>query len=302
MKLKNEIDKIFLKNMVISSDYHFDNVNDYYSFLLGKHPLVLKNDFVYDNVCSHRFNLIHPIGYGNKDWKCSYHNFDQSHSKKYDTFKYENIYFLGNEKYKSSLERLFDYQDISFEKHYYNKSRIVNANWKLIIESVIESLHVKHVHNEIGEPFLTKDKLPESHRVGIHSYDHISQKTEKFKRYFDEWYWKNFFIWPNAWLSQIQHYILLVILLPISDSKTKVVFDVFIQKNDLHQKVLQYVNKIAINVIETLFKEDLPLIEGCQIGLESEIHRNYNLTDDEPRIKWFYETYSEYKYKLDNQA
>ena len=62
MKLKNEIDKIFLKNMVISSDYHFDNVNDYYSFLLGKHPLVLKNDFIYDNVCSHRFNLIHPIG------------------------------------------------------------------------------------------------------------------------------------------------------------------------------------------------------------------------------------------------
>ena len=137
--------------------------------------------------------------------------------------------------------------------------------------------------------------------MGIHSYDYISQKTTRFKKYFDEWYWKNYYIWPNAWVSQSQYYVLLAILLPISHNKTKVSFELFIQDNDLHPKIRDYVNKITINVIESLFKQDIPFIESCQIGLESNTHKKYNLSDNEPRVKWFYETYSEYKYKLDKK-
>ena len=301
MKLKHEVKNIFLKNMVVSSGYQFENVNDYYSFLVKNKPLVLKNNHVHDNVCDHRFNLVHPIGYGNKDWKCPYHNSDQSHLKKYNTFKYNDIFFIGDKLYESSIKELFNKQKLNLSKCIYTKTHDINANWKLIIENAIESYHVPFVHEDIPEPFLTKDRYPKSYRVGIHSYDYITLKTTRFKKYFDEWYWRNYFIWPNAWLSQSGHYVLLAIILPISYKKSKVSFELFVQDNDWHPKILKYVNGTTTDVVKKLFKQDIPFIESCQIGLESNTHKKYNLSDNEPRVKWFYETYSEYKYKLDNK-
>ena len=52
--------------MFVDSGYRLENKNDYHSFLVGKQPIVVRDDAIYDNVCDHRLSLIHPLGYGNQ--------------------------------------------------------------------------------------------------------------------------------------------------------------------------------------------------------------------------------------------
>jgi len=297
-RFSEEIEKIFLKGMFVDSGYRLSNKNDYHSFLVGKHPIVVRDNAIYDNVCDHRFSLIHPLGYGNQEFICGYHGKNQSHAKRYPHYKYKNLLFLGEQ--DPSVDSLLDKYRYTANNHFFHHELTINANWKLFVENVIEYKHVKYVHKESKDmlkPFLSLDYIPEQIRYGKHSLERIvTESPQRYKKYIDEWKWENIYIFPNLFISNVSDIVTFIgYFIPEKYDETKVVYEGYFNKEGMDERIVNVIKKSAENFVSTILSEDKAFIERCQYGVTARQGRytaantKYLLEEDEKRIEWFLE-------------
>ncbi|MBT3281387.1 MAG: hypothetical protein HN374_00275 [Cryomorphaceae bacterium] len=290
-RFSEEIEKIFLKGMFVDSGYRSLRKNDYHSFLIGKHPVVVRDGAVYDNVCDHRLSLIHPLGYGNQEFVCGYHGKDQSHAKQYPHYRYKNLLFVGeHDPSMISLLRKYNYKA---NNHFFHYELKINANWKLFVENVIEYQHVKHVHKEsknMLKPFLSLDHIPEQIRYGKHSLERIvSEAPQRYKKYIDEWKWENIYIFPNLFISNISDIVTFIgYFIPEKHNETTVVYEGYFNKEGMDERMADVIKTSAKNFVPTILSEDKPFIESCQYGKIAKPFTKY-LLEEEKRIDWFLE-------------
>lgn len=290
---EREINEIFLKGMFVDSGYRLENKNDYHSFLVGKQPIVVRDDAIYDNVCDHRLSLIHPLGYGNQKFVCGYHGKNQSHARQYPHYRYKNLLFLGER--DSSLFSVLYKCNYKADKHFSHYELKINANWKLFVENVIEYGHVKHVHKKsqnILKPFLSLEHTPEQIKCGKHSIERIvKEPPERYKKYIDEWKWENVYVFPNLFISNISNVVtFLTYFIPNKYNEITVVSDGYFNKEGMNKRMADIIKTSAENFVTTILLEDKPFIESCQYGTMAKPHKKYQLDEEEERIKWFLET------------
>ncbi|MCU7618693.1 Rieske 2Fe-2S domain-containing protein [Chryseobacterium sp. PBS4-4] len=198
--LQQEQDTIFHKSwFFVGLSDKLQNKNDYITYRCGSVSLFVQNFGeelkCFSNICLHRFNNIHTGNEGNGHLICSYHNwvYDDSGSpmvrsaclkeelascsrpklEQYEVAICGKFIFVKvNKEDLTSLDKhLGSFYDklielSSFFDDIINNETLVldhKANWKLLVENVLECYHCSSVHKETLVPIGIGGKKPENH-------------------------------------------------------------------------------------------------------------------------------------------
>lgn len=229
-------------------DQVIDN-NSYITYEVGGKRLVLQNFEgelkCFENICQHRFNKIQEGYSGNSPFFCKYHSWaynsdgqaiigEQFRSqlelenreclKKYEVDICGKFIFIKvNSEFNDNLRTyLGDFWDI-LEEVSDNIDSLINceymviphkANWKLLVENVLECYHCSSVHKETLVPIGIGSKKPENH-ISDRFHDMIDYpirigkqqkvRNEKLnflnKRLYIHNSLRHIFIYPNLFLT-----------------------------------------------------------------------------------------------------
>lgn len=198
--LHEELEQIFHKSwFFVGLLDKLQNKNDYITYRCGSVSIFVQNfgDHLkcFSNICLHRFNNIHTGNEGNGHMICSYHNWvydDNGNPLVRSSCLKEELVSCNRpalEQYEVETCGRFVFvkinkQDsVSLKEHlgsFYDKltelsaffGNVINnetvvldhqANWKLLVENVLECYHCSSVHKETLVPIGIGGKKPENH-------------------------------------------------------------------------------------------------------------------------------------------
>ncbi|WP_374945179.1 aromatic ring-hydroxylating dioxygenase subunit alpha [Sphingomonas sp.] len=291
----------------------------------------------FQNVCSHRFNRIQTEDRGNRLLMCGYHGwtydkdgFPKGLPKREQFLSEDNTHLclphypvetcgkfvfvdrgggaaslrehLGD--FHATLEAMSDYlgAEVQF-------CRVPHAaNWKLLVENVLECYHCATVHRDTFVPWGV-GKLPISDAVfdAGHSSAHfprVDQPREELRqRYLSHLAERKFthnsffhiYIFPNLFISSSQGLSFYVgQVLPLSAERTMLRmrnFEPNVTLSDKHRARQDPINADSIATGLKLIEEDRAILENVQRGVRVS-DRPGMIGDDEVRIRAFLEHYA----------
>lgn len=317
------------------------NNNDYVTYKVGNKTLVIQNFEgilkCFENVCLHRFNKIQDNYFGNSPFFCKYHSWAYNQGGKplvNDIFKNEldsknrsclkeyEIDFAGDfvfvkvndEAVDSLKEHLGKFNNILIElssnfESLINKDYIViphKANWKLLVENVLECYHCSSVHKETLVPIGIGSKRPENN-VTDNYHDMIDypirigkqQKTRNERlgflenRLFKHNSLRHIYVFPNLFITSTDGILFYVgKLTPESTSDTNLLVN-FIRPvlNDLSRKELIFSNAFfesSLDSSQKVIMEDKIILENIQENLPLVKDISQIFGDEEFRISNFH--------------
>lgn len=198
--LQEELAQLFHKSwFFVGLSDKVQNNNDYITYECGSVSVFIQNFGgtikCFSNICLHRFNRIHSKNEGNGHVICSYHNWVYSDDgapmvrsnclkeelitcsrPKLEQYEVEIcgkfIFIKVNKEDSLSLkdylgsfyEKLLELSSF-FTEIINNKTLVLDhkANWKLLVENVLECYHCTSVHKETLVPIGIGGKKPENH-------------------------------------------------------------------------------------------------------------------------------------------
>lgn len=319
------------------------NNNDFVSFEYFGNKIFIQNFNntikSFQNVCLHRFNTIHEDAFGNRVSSCLYHNWTYGKKgnvvglmcrnsfekgeisglklKEYEIcYCGEFIFIKLNSQLQVSLEQYLGnmfgpLQEIS--KHFglktidYNIEH--NANWKLLVENVLECYHCSSVHeNSFAKmgfgsiaPYqfdfsdahswceFPKDENIKQNKIIEKS---LSNRTFKTQGYL------HFYIYPNAFISSVEGKgFYFGFMLPESSSKTNLRVRYFSPKfeekiKDSEQNIIDFINNSSNESLDLVLNEDKKILENIQSNLRDFKDSSPIFGDEEFRILKFYEYFN----------
>ncbi|MCY0979386.1 Rieske 2Fe-2S domain-containing protein [Chryseobacterium wangxinyae] len=198
--LNQELDGIFHKSwFFVGLSDKLQNKNDYITYRCGSVSVFVQNFGeqlkCFSNICLHRFNNIHKGNEGNGHVICSYHNWvyddngnpmvrsaclkeeltscsrsklEQHEVEICGRFVFAKVNKKDSVSLKEFLGTFYDklFELSSFFQEIINHETIVlnhKANWKLLVENVLECYHCSSVHKETLVPIGIGGKKPENH-------------------------------------------------------------------------------------------------------------------------------------------
>jgi phenylpropionate dioxygenase-like ring-hydroxylating dioxygenase large terminal subunit len=289
------------------------------------------------NVCSHRFNRIQTEPRGNRPLTCSYHGwtFDQSGfpvgMPRRESFSMDDrerlcltryrvetcgifVFFKKGEGGPSLPEYLGEFYPLLQRLSSYFGPEIDSgvtphaANWKLLVENVLECYHCAVVHHDTFVKTLGIGKAGIEQVVfdGAHSSSHFPRSTigaesrrVKALAYLDarEFAHDSFFhiyIFPNLFISSTQGLSFYVgHALPTTASETNLKYRLFEPKLDLRraQRAAQdLVNQSGMELGRKVIEQDRTILEQVQRGVELSVKPGV-IGADEVRIGGFMDVY-----------
>lgn len=354
-----------MKNHIYIDDYFFEKekkilTQDTWILICHKNELAKKNDFVtieyygnkiflqnfnnevraYQNICLHRFNIIHKERYGNRIASCLYHNwnynsegrvkniscnftFEKSSFNSLKLKEYEISYcgdfiFLKlNNRFNTSIQEYLGnlFQPLKEFSRYFGSKTIDyikehNANWKLLVENVLECYHCSSVHQNTffkmgygvlspkeydffdGHSWCTFPKLSENKENKI-----VSQIFNK-SSYTTQGY-VHFYIYPNAFISSVEGKgFYFGFLSPISPNQTNLTVKYYSAKidnelNEIENNLFEFINESSIESLDLILNEDKEIVESIQQNLNSVINSEPIFGNEEFRIENFYKFYNQ---------
>jgi phenylpropionate dioxygenase-like ring-hydroxylating dioxygenase large terminal subunit len=320
------------------------NNNDFISFEYYGEKIFIQNYKgeikAFQNICLHRFNEIHSKAFGNRVSSCLYHcwtfdkegkvagmscksSFDENliNNIKLKEFEVQNcgdfIFIKLNSNNSITLyEYLGDIFDKlnNFSKHFGAKTIDYNlehkANWKLLLENVLECYHCASVHNNsfakmgygFKKPelfsfyeghswciFPQKDGIKENKKI----HDILNSRTLKIEGYL------HFYIYPNAFISSVEGKgFYLGFLMPHSPSTTNLRVRYFSPKleyvlSDSNQNIFDFIKQSSHESLGVVLNEDKNIIERIQSNLSLVENQIPLFGNEEFRINKFYEYFNE---------
>lgn len=318
-----ELNKIFLNSSYLDNAAILSGDNDYYAFnLMGKN-LTARNTMgelnLYANNCLHRLNLIDPIGRGNRDFVCGYHGwaYDLGGNVKraplvagnvcgklerLPIYNSEGALFIGQD--SSSTASLFSEIlknfDFTLSSSFYESEMVHGANWKLLVENVLEAYHVSFVHansfvpqgitstSEVSIEYFGKSSL-----MNIFSKKQISNRRKFIPESVDSYL--HAFIYPNMFIAITGGLVGYVgRLVPITVDQTILSWRLFESPLLAAQKdgVKKFIRDDAISFGAKLLNEDRIILEQQQSSLNSLSDEIMNLhPEHEKRVTHFHRNY-----------
>lgn len=319
-----ELTHIFSKRFFITLENNLLTNDEYYSYkLYGK--LLTTRRFgsslsTYDNVCLHRSNLIDELGFGKKPFRCSYHGWqyaadgkilhhplidsrcvEKNKIQSYSTTVTEGLVF-------SSLENLDiggvgknALADIGYTKTdiFHEDSLHHFANWKLLVENVIEGYHLSFVHPNSFVPMgITSTSNVDVKYDGFDSWSRVYVKNhDKSERgvfgasrdYVHAYIFPNLFVsFTGGLVGFISHF------KPNSVDSTTLDWCLFETELLKQQKlpVRTYIKEQAIKFTNKVLREDLTILNNSQQAIKY-AYSSHQLQENEARLKHFHRNYLE---------
>ena len=173
---------------------------------------------------------------------------------------------------------------------------IVEANWKLHLESFLEGYHIKPAHKNTFFPF-GYDNLNVIEFCGPHSrvtfpFRRIENLKEAASQDYDIsdklTYVTHMF--PNVILAELSHHRTLGVIEPLTVNRTKIKSYHITKSTDKAGKeaALQAAKRDLAFVNETGQKEDIAMVTGIQRSLHSEANKTFTFGHFEPAIVHFH--------------
>lgn len=315
--------------------------NDFVTYEIGKKTLVIQNFEgvikCFENICQHRFNKIQSGDEGNSPFFCKYHAWiydsngramvnekfkDQLIAENRECLNEFTIDYCGdfvfvkvNKDNDTDLkEHLGDFYDIliNLSSNFdalLNKEYISiphDANWKLLVENVLECYHCSTVHKETLVPIGIGSKKPENNIVDK-NHDMIDYpikigkqqklRNEKLsfldKRLFKHNSLRHYYIFPNLFITSTDGILFYIgKLTPQSPSKTNLLVN-FVSPlmNDLSKKESILSNAFFGASLDSATKvvyEDKEILENIQKNLYQVENLSQIFGDEEFRIENFH--------------
>ena len=315
--------------------------NDFITYEIGKKSLVVQNFEgtvkCFENICQHRFNKIQSGHTGNSPFFCKYHgwtynsdgkamvndNFkEQLNAENRDCLKKYQVEYCGDFVFvkvnQESQDNLKEHLGVFYEllvdlaSNFYNLlnreyvSIPHNANWKLLVENVLECYHCSTVHKETLLPIGIGSKKPENNVVDK-NHDMIDYpirigkqqklRNEKLgfldKRNFKHNSLRHLYVFPNLFITSTDGILFYVgKLTPQSSSNTNLLVN-FVRPllHDLSKKETILSNAFFGASIESATKvvyEDKEILENIQNNLSKVKDLSQIFGEEEFRIENFH--------------
>lgn len=290
----------------------------------------------FQNVCSHRFNRIQTEERGNRPLMCSYHGWTYDRTgfplglPRREQFLGEDNAHLCLPEYPVEMCGKFVFIDLgggaaSLREHlgdFYDTLEAMSAylggethfcgvphaaNWKLLVENVLECYHCVTVHRETFVPWGV-GKLPISDAAfwGGHSSAHFprqdQEREELRQRYLSHLAGRPFthnsfyhiYIFPNLFISSSQGLSFYVgQLLPRSAEQTLLRmrnYEPNVELSPKHRARQDPINADSVATGQKLIEEDRAILENVQKGIRI-AERPGVLGEEEVRIRAFHDHY-----------
>jgi phenylpropionate dioxygenase-like ring-hydroxylating dioxygenase large terminal subunit len=321
--LEKEYERIFSHSMFVGTSTSLQADGDYTSYRVCGRPFVTRNIAgqlsTFDNVCLHRANLIDPIGQGNRPFRCGYHGWqygaggtlvrnplgtDKCISRRqlqsYFTVENRQLVFVSP---RNSLpagvgEAALEAINFGIGEVFHCESLAHEANWKLLVENVLESYHLSFVHAESFVPtgITSTSKFAEQYHGNDSCFTIASKAGESGKGRIIPGASSDYvhaFIFPNLFISItgglvgfVSHF------KPASAGRTVLEWQLFETPLLVTQKaaVRSYIKKNAIEFTRKVLGEDLVVLNNSQIGTRY-ARGGHQLQEIEGRIAHFHQTY-----------
>jgi len=203
-----------------------------------------------------------------------------------------------NEDHSKALEMLEGVPDIlkSDQIIFEENSIIIEANWKLHLESFLEGYHIKAAHAKTFYPF-GYDNLTVIEHSGVHSrvtfpfqrIETLADVAPKDRHVSDKLTYLNH-LFPNVVLAELSHHRSLAILEPVDVTRTKVtVYNMTKSTDNTDAKaVIETAKRDLAFVNGTGQQEDIALVSGIQRSLPARANEVFTFGHFEPAIVHFH--------------
>lgn len=264
------------------------------------------------NTCPHRWaTLVEESSQTNQDLICKYHGLNFSKASCENKLIKENIFQIGGLVFINGLYILNNLENNLVEKallisnnfkNYVGHVKLkINANWKIIVENTLESVHVRYVHPNFPKVD-TKDLNFEYYKDGSSSWSpRILEESPLGKIFTTDpaTYGKYSIIhfFPLSFISTVNGISSsLVRLNPLKYNETEMYIDIYTQdfKTD---KIKTVVENQIYEATKKIFEEDKQVCELAQQGTTNLYYNNSQIRMDlwpsESRIQNFHRFYLE---------
>lgn len=323
-QLEQEYRKIFAHGFFVDDAAVLACEGDYVSYRMCGRPFATRHMggriATFSNVCLHRANLIDPSGTGNRPFRCGYHGWQydaagtlertplagepclaRRHLPSCSTVERDGLVFAAPEGKLDGQLGAAVLESIGFEmgKVFHRDTLGHDANWKLLVENVLESYHLSFVHQTSFVPTGITSTSPSDTRYfgadssfAIRSKDKDGTKERLMPGANSDYV--HAFIFPNVFISItgglvgfISHF------KPELASHTTLAWSLFETPLLQAQKaaVRNYIKKNAIAFTKQVLGEDLVVLNNSQVGIR---HAGgaHQIQEIEGRIAHFHNTYT----------
>lgn len=317
--LEEEKKNIFYKDWIfVGHTSQVENIGDFFTFDLVGEPLIISRDRnnelnAFFNICPHRGTRVEKGDSGNKKiFMCSYHgwtfhldgkvnrtpNFDKEQigdrhcltHVKLEVFK--SMIFVNldenapslKDSYSEWVEDLNKYDFLDSLKLVKSEERVINANWKAIIDNYLECDHCQINHPGFASSLDLKNYNIDTHENYSCQYSGL-QKGDSDNEEQANFYW----VWPNTMVSiypgETKNMTTSQIL-PLSPDKSLAIYRYYFQTEDITDD-----QKELIEFVDQVRDEDVVLVELLQSGLHSQAFDSGIYSPTENAIKHFHNIY-----------
>jgi len=209
----------------------------------------------------------------------------------------------GSDKNSDALKMLDGIPDILKEDQliFAETDSLIDANWKLFLESFLEGYHIKAAHSKTFFPF-GYDNLNVIEFCGPHArvtfpfrrIEQLADVPPKERRVSDKLTYLNH-LFPNAILAELSHHRTLGILEPMGVSQTKITSYHMTKSTDNPdtEAVLETAKRDLDFVNGTGQLEDIAMVKGIQRSLNSGANEAFTFGHFEPAIVHFHQEMAE---------
>ena len=320
--------KKYLKNnwFLVGTKSEFQNKNDFKTIEIFQEPLIIYNSGseikTFLNVCPHRGSKIKIKDKGNEMLRCEYHGwcFDKNGEfisapflkslpkkkislTKWQTETYNELIFIAKPEVKITLEKYL--QDCSSQLKLFSKNvgQLVhtesyhwNCNWKIAVENSIDEYHAPFLHKttfknvlNLKPEYFGNNKTLSMKMPVDKAYLNSIGKIKSFFLNTDNKYYTHTLFFPcTTFATTMGIFNFLQTYFPISENKTKVTTDIYINlsdKKEINNKIVKSLIGFAIKFNQTVFNEDKSINEN--IMFEKRYNKNNIFTTLEERVKKF---------------
>ncbi|HEY4375186.1 MAG TPA: SRPBCC family protein [Burkholderiales bacterium] len=325
-----EQERVFGARLFVGSAWRVESPNAYRAYLAGKRALVTRGngeDFAtLENVCLHRGNLIHPLGYGEQPMRCGYHGWHYETDGRlrvaplsdpgcvkhkqlqgYPTANVEGLLFAGLDGNAPALDAVRNaLEAVGFapepgSKAFHAATLPHRANWKLLVENVLEAYHLSFLHGPsfVAQGFSSTTGFEWNHQDDC-SWHFMAPKDgedAKVRRLIPDYKrgYTHAYVAPNLFIGVTSGLIAYVgHFLPIGPGETLLEYELWETPLLMRQKtaIRDYFKEQAITFGAQVLEEDRVLLETSQIGLQYARHP-CQLQPCEARVAHFHQVYNE---------
>ncbi|MGE8005138.1 aromatic ring-hydroxylating oxygenase subunit alpha [Lysinibacillus sp. NPDC093216] len=314
-----EKENIFSKKWVfVGHMSQLEKVGDFFTFeIAGESIIVSKNNDgkvnAFYNICPHRGTRVEKSASGNKKvFLCSYHgwsfklngkvnrapNFDKDSLGDHNCMTpvkleiYQSLIFVNldpnaksfQSEYSDLVESLDQYKFLNALKRIRTTQRVIEANWKAVVDNYLECDHCKLAHPAFAKTFDLENYNIDTFNTYTCQYSEMKQGEEADPAFF---YW----VWPNLMISIYpgeEGNITTSQILPISPNQSLAIYSYYFSSDKITDK-----QEELIKFVDQVRKEDFDLVELLQTGLHTKAFDHGIYSPTEHGIKHFHKQYKE---------